>query len=327
MAMSFWTAWRAGAAQQRQLAEWRETGALDDGAWTRAREIAGSWPAPALWRSFLDHLTLWLAVGLLGAALICFVAANWESLGRFARLYGLQGVLVLAALAAWKLGLRTMAGQAALVLAGVVLGGLLALIGQTYQTGADTWQLFALWAALLLPWTIAGAGTGPALLWIIVANVALALWLGERFADGRIVGLGLGAFNLALFALWRGPAQRLPELAGRIGPRLTALATIAALTPIALADIFDDRIGWAGPAWAIGTAAVAAIAWRGARDLAVLALAALSVIVIVTGLLARVLFEHDSNAFSFLLLAFAVLGQVAAATTLLRRLARQGAAA
>lgn len=327
MAMSFWTAWRAGAAQQRQLAEWREAGALDDGAWARARAIAGPWPAPALWRSFLDHLTLWLAVGLLGAALICFVAANWESLGRFARLYGLQGVLVLAMLAAWTLGLRTMAGQAALVLAGVVLGGLLALIGQTYQTGADTWQLFALWAALLLPWTIAGAGTGPALLWIIVANVALALWLGERFADGRIVGLGLGAFNLALFALWRGPAQALPGLAGRVGPRLTALATIAALTPIALADIFDDRIGWGSLAWAIGTAAVVAIAWRGARDLAVLALTALGVIVVVTGLLARVLFEHDSNAFSFLLLAFAVLGQAAAATTLLRRLARQGAAA
>ena len=33
----------------------------------------------------------------------------------------------------------------------LITGGLFASIGQTYQTGADPWQLFALWAALGLP--------------------------------------------------------------------------------------------------------------------------------------------------------------------------------
>ena len=47
------------------------------------------------------------------------------------------------------------AGKAALLAAALLTGGLLALIGQTYQTGADTFELFATWAALILPWVLA----------------------------------------------------------------------------------------------------------------------------------------------------------------------------
>ena len=34
------------------------------------------------------------------------------------------------------------------------IAGLLAFVGQTYQTGADAWQLFATWAALALVWAL-----------------------------------------------------------------------------------------------------------------------------------------------------------------------------
>ena len=38
------------------------------------------------------------------------------------------------------------------------IGGLFAYFGQTHQTGADPWQLFALWAALVLPLRLACVG-------------------------------------------------------------------------------------------------------------------------------------------------------------------------
>jgi uncharacterized membrane protein len=34
------------------------------------------------------------------------------------------------------------------------LGVLLALFGQTYQTGVDPWETFFNWALLMLPWTL-----------------------------------------------------------------------------------------------------------------------------------------------------------------------------
>ncbi|MET0204922.1 MAG: DUF2157 domain-containing protein [Casimicrobiaceae bacterium] len=52
------------------------------------------------------------------------------------------------ALAVWR-GLDTLPGKAALV-AALLAGALLALVGQVYQTGADTFELFAAWAVAIV---------------------------------------------------------------------------------------------------------------------------------------------------------------------------------
>ena len=320
--------WRWEARQAQKLEAWRSAGALDDRAWARAKELRGAWPAPPLWHRYLDSLGLWLGVALLGAAAICFIAANWDELGRAARLYGAQGALVISALAAWRLTPTRPGGQAALLLSGVLLGALLALLGQTYQTGADTWELFALWAALLVPWTLAGASTATLLLFACVANLAIGLFLDERFAGERVPFVSLGAFNLAIALGWQLAADRVEGLRGRIGPRLAATAALIALAIPALADVFgdlDDGVPYGFGAWLLGTAALIGAAWRWRRDVAVLALAALSVIVVDTTLLGRLLFELDHNLYTlvFLVLALAVVGQAAAVIAALRRLMRE----
>ena len=84
-----------------------------------------------------------LAAALSGFGLILWVAANWDDFGRFGR-FG----LLLAFVAAMGIGAITRPGirgpLGLLALLGI--GGLFAFFGQTYQTGADPWQLFALWA-------------------------------------------------------------------------------------------------------------------------------------------------------------------------------------
>src|SRR5699024_11365250 len=47
--------------------------------------------------------------------------------------------------------------QLLLLIASIITGSLLALFGQVYQTGADTWQLFFAWAILITPWEIGRA--------------------------------------------------------------------------------------------------------------------------------------------------------------------------
>jgi uncharacterized membrane protein len=113
------------------------------------------------------------AAGLMGFGLILWIAANWDGIGRFVR-FGLVG----AALAAGALGAVVWpALRAPLLLAAFsAAGGMLALIGQTYQTGADPWQLFALWAALTLPWALAARSDVLWTPWCIVSVTALTLF-------------------------------------------------------------------------------------------------------------------------------------------------------
>ena len=128
------------------------------------------------------------AAGLMGFGLILFIAANWDAIGRFER-FGLVGAVIAAgALASAASSLLRIPG---LLLATAGAGGMLALIGQTYQTGADPWSLFALWAALSLPWAVAARTDALWTPWSLIAMTAISLW----YASFGIADLGWFAPN------------------------------------------------------------------------------------------------------------------------------------
>lgn len=117
---------------------------------------------------------------LLASGLIFWIAANWQTQTRMFKLGLIEAALALAVVAAC---LWPRARLAALLCAHLVLGGLLALVGQTYQTGADAWQLFAVWAALSLIWTLLARSDLLWTLWMAVGALGMATW------QGRIDGL------------------------------------------------------------------------------------------------------------------------------------------
>ncbi|MBK7007009.1 MAG: DUF2157 domain-containing protein [Burkholderiales bacterium] len=102
-----------------------------------------------------------------------WIAANWETLGRFGR-FGLLQALVLAAGVGAAMRPAARAPLGLLALLGI--GALFAYFGQTYQTGADAWQLFALWAALALPLCLGARSDVLWAPWALVAMTAIALW-------------------------------------------------------------------------------------------------------------------------------------------------------
>lgn len=115
-----------------------------------------------------------LSAALFGFGLLLWIAANWASIPRLGRFAMLEGLIVLVCLGAW---LKPAARSALLLLAFFAVGGLFAFFGQTYQTGADAWQLFALWAALTLP--LAWAARSDVLWspWVLVTMSAISLWV------------------------------------------------------------------------------------------------------------------------------------------------------
>ncbi|MEQ1685276.1 MAG: DUF2157 domain-containing protein [Burkholderiaceae bacterium] len=170
--------------------------ALDAPGVRSALQREGGQPDAAAWRRFAARLLHGAGLGALGAGVLFFVAANWQDYGVLGRFVLLQaGLLACVGMALWRPP-PSPVGQAALLLATLLSGGLLALFGQSYQTGADVHELFFVWALLALPFALAGGSDALWALWFGVLNVALALlcgWVGTehvvwRVLDGRAIG-------------------------------------------------------------------------------------------------------------------------------------------
>src|SRR5262252_8878336 len=99
--------------ERHLLLAWAGRGAIKD--LPEALRVAGVLPERRDWRAFLDRLLLWSGAVALAAAVVFFVAHNWNDLGRYAK-FGLVELLVLlAVLAYWRLGPDTASGKASLL--------------------------------------------------------------------------------------------------------------------------------------------------------------------------------------------------------------------
>ncbi|MDM8566196.1 DUF2157 domain-containing protein [Candidatus Halobeggiatoa sp. HSG11] len=133
-------------------------------------------PDSEAWRNFLDNMFLLLGITLLSVGVVFFFAYNWDDMGRFAK-FGLleAGILVMAIFATIR-GLEHLSAKAAVLAASILFGALLAVYGQTYQTGADAFELFLFWAILILPWVLVTRFAALWLLWLILLNLSLILF-------------------------------------------------------------------------------------------------------------------------------------------------------
>lgn len=134
-------------------------------------------PSARSWRAFLTRLCLLSGALLLGTGLVFFFAFNWQALGRFGQFALAVSALLLAGGGTLATRPGGLAWRTGCLLVCIAIGALLALIGQKYQTGADMWQLFASWAALMLPVVLLARSGACWLLWLAVLDLALLRWL------------------------------------------------------------------------------------------------------------------------------------------------------
>jgi len=162
---------------RQRIFQWVEAGLIDENNLAQALEMTNSQPDQQQWLKFIQLGLLWLAVGSFGCALIFFFAYNWQDMPRLAKFSLVELVICLSAIVYVRHSGHKMINTALLMAMTVFTGALLALVGQTYQTGADPWQLFALWALFMLPWSLIGRSS---ILWIfniLLSNLALFLYL------------------------------------------------------------------------------------------------------------------------------------------------------
>jgi uncharacterized membrane protein len=207
----------------------------------------------------------------------------------------------------------------------------LALYGQTYQTGADPWQLFAGWAAFIAVWVFIGRSSVLWLVQLLLVNVTLILFWDQSSRwhsseEERAMMVVFALLNAAAWAAWEvGAWRKLEWMQGRWLPRTLAVVVFSLSFASIVRQLLDSRYHEVEPAEVAGLVLLLALlggAWtwfqRMRRDLFMLATALGVAMTTGTTKLGELLARADVDILVFFLLGFVVIGEVGAAAWWLR---------
>ena len=204
------------------------------------------------WQRYLNLLFLLLTVGFLTSGVITLIAANLDYFSDLAKIYGLQTLLVVTVVLGIYFFIRERRRQATeklkwktyslFFVVSVLIGGLFALVGQTYQTGADVWQLFAVWTLCQLPFLLLFPNVASALLFAATANVAFYLFNEQNSHNSMCYAVLINAGLLVISELF---SKAFHDQHWRILPKVFLVLTFASLFGlIVIYDVYFYAYAW-----------------------------------------------------------------------------------
>lgn len=150
---------------------------------------------------FIQHLHIFSYV-FMALSILYLIAANWLMLPDSIQLIIPPIILLVTAWVSVKDTLSEGVRQTLHSICGLMVGLSLAVIGQVYQTGADTYLLFLIWTLLLLPW-LYRPNIGIFALVCITSQLTLFLFFRQTFWAEKFPYLYLFALNLlSLVQFW-----------------------------------------------------------------------------------------------------------------------------
>ncbi len=187
-------------------------------AYDRARTLL--WPPSRAWKWF-DRGLLFVGAALVLTGIVFLFAYNWAAIPGAVKLALVEGAVVTSLIGAGLQGWDTRVGRVGVIAASVFVGLFLAVFGQIYQTGADSWELFAGWAGLIAGYVVSSRSQGLWLLWIVLVHVAACLFVFQRYVMPE-------------------PAKTLPLFLG--------LGLVDGLI-LTLREWYDRGVDWLEPRW------------------------------------------------------------------------------
>lgn len=127
------------------------------------------------WKEFGYYALLICGIGFLVSGMLFFFAFNWDQMTASVK-FALIGLgILISAYGAITTRVKEEINKISLVATSVLLGVLLAVFGQTYQTGANAYDLFLTWLIVATPLTLVSQSTYQWLFFSILANTTLIL--------------------------------------------------------------------------------------------------------------------------------------------------------
>lgn len=150
---------------------------------------------------FIQHLHIFSYI-FMAVSILYLIAANWLMLPDSIQLVIPPVILLVTAWFSIKDNLTEGVRQTLHSVCGLMVGLSLAVIGQVYQTGADSYLLFLIWTLLLLPW-LYRPNIGIFALICITSQLSLFLFFKQTFWLEKFPYLYLFALNLlSLIEFW-----------------------------------------------------------------------------------------------------------------------------
>lgn len=292
----------------------------------------------AQWAAFLQLMMLWLAVIALCSGVIFFFAYNWQDMSRFTKFGLVEAAMVISCIGYVRFSFNPHLKTALLMAMSLLTGALLAVVGQTYQTGADPWQLFAVWSVFMLPWALLSRSCIVWIFWVGIVNVALGLyldlsrhflWFSLRSIDSAIVITLINSALLVLFELVNQGDKLAPQrftspyLANRYTQQVIVTIAGFAISFWASEKAFrssdeENRLMY----YVIWLVAIVAFYRFIIKDFYIIAASCLSFIIVSSMFLFEAV-EHSADDGAFLLISFYIIASSSLATYWLKRLPAQ----
>ena len=204
------------------------------------------------WQRYLNLLFLLLTVGFLTSGVVTLIAANLDYFSDLAKIYGLQTLLVVTVILGIYCFIRESRRQAKeklkwktyslFFVVSVLIGALFALVGQTYQTGADVWQLFAVWTLCQLPFLLLFPNVASALLFAATANIAFYLFNEQNAYNSMGYAVLINTGFLVVSELF---SKTFHDQHWRILPKVFLVLTFASLFGLTVIyDVYFHAYAW-----------------------------------------------------------------------------------
>jgi uncharacterized membrane protein len=300
--------------------------------WRGIRELN----EPGGWAKWAARLCLLLGSALVMAGIVYFFAFNWDALDRWQKLGLLQMATLGALIGGQSIGFGRLGGKLLLLCSAICVGVSFAVFGQVYQTGADAFGFFGMWAIAILPWVLAGAFAPLWVLWWVLIN--LTTWffwhqVGQyhETIHYSYVCLALSLLNASGLALREGLQSRLRWLSNHWLRHLLLLGAAIPLLVPALELVIDGprdelySLIIATSIWLVGLAAAFLYFTRRQYDSSSLSILLSCAAFYLLAAMARLLEEadlYDSGA-GFLAMALIIGGITAMVVRLLRWLGQR----
>lgn len=129
------------------------------------------------WKEFGYYALLICGIGFLVSGIGFFFAFNWDQMTTTVK-FSIVGLgILLSTYGAITSRVTEVINKISLIATSVLVGVLLAVFGQTYQTGANAYDLFLTWLIVVTPLTMVSQSTYQWLFFSILANTTLVLAL------------------------------------------------------------------------------------------------------------------------------------------------------
>jgi len=320
-------------SKRQHILHWAEQGYISPDDVDTALSLSHANPDNQQWFQFIKNLFLWLGVISLAAGTLFFFAFNWDEMSNLVKFALMQTSLVVSTLIYTKLKPFTLPSTAIAFLMVMLIGALLALSGQIYQTGADPWQLFAFWALFMTPIAVTNRASTLWLLWVLLINLSCYLYyydfrgvFGILLHYDDLVGLFL-LFNtllaIAFEVLQQGKTRCLDN---RLVVQTCLLASGIAATWLAIWAIFDEaELQWGLPCYLVWILCTYLYYRYRLFDLFIISGCVTSTIVIASSLLIYI-FNDALESDAFLIIAIFIIGLSSSAGIWLKKLSKEHAA-